>query len=78
MPGVPSQTKGVVYPREDNAGYDGDDSDCRGPDSSFLVVLIRKEVNPMRLWNTKATPKPDDPCPCGSGKPYKDCCGKGQ
>jgi preprotein translocase subunit SecA len=20
--------------------------------------------------------KPDDPCPCGSGKKYKDCCGK--
>ncbi|MEM1548274.1 MAG: SEC-C metal-binding domain-containing protein [Thermoproteota archaeon] len=21
-------------------------------------------------------PKPDDPCACGSGKKYKDCCGK--
>ncbi|MEM2088286.1 MAG: SEC-C metal-binding domain-containing protein [Thermoproteota archaeon] len=21
-------------------------------------------------------PKPDDPCTCGSGKKYKDCCGK--
>ncbi|MGQ9690752.1 MAG: SEC-C metal-binding domain-containing protein, partial [Thermoproteota archaeon] len=20
--------------------------------------------------------KPDDPCPCGSGEKYKDCCGK--
>jgi len=21
-------------------------------------------------------PKPNDKCPCGSGKKYKDCCGK--
>ncbi len=21
---------------------------------------------------------PNDPCPCGSGKKYKKCCGKGQ
>jgi uncharacterized protein YecA (UPF0149 family) len=28
----------------------------------------------------KAEDKPDrnDPCPCGSGKKYKKCCGKGQ
>ena len=32
----------------------------------------------MRLGNTKEAPKPDDPCPCGSGKAYKDCCGKGK
>ncbi|MBE0519942.1 SEC-C domain-containing protein [Candidatus Bathyarchaeota archaeon] len=24
----------------------------------------------------KKTTKPDDPCPCGSGEKYKDCCGK--
>jgi uncharacterized protein YecA (UPF0149 family) len=23
-------------------------------------------------------PKPNDKCPCGSGKLYKDCCGKGK
>ncbi|WP_423969268.1 SEC-C metal-binding domain-containing protein [Candidatus Binatus sp.] len=21
-------------------------------------------------------PNPSAPCPCGSGKPYRDCCGK--
>ncbi|MFQ5924460.1 MAG: SEC-C metal-binding domain-containing protein [Dehalococcoidia bacterium] len=26
----------------------------------------------------KEAPKPDDPCPCGSGKQYKDCCGMGK
>ncbi|MHB8383810.1 MAG: SEC-C metal-binding domain-containing protein [Candidatus Binataceae bacterium] len=23
-------------------------------------------------------PQPNDKCPCGSGKAYKDCCGKGK
>ncbi|WP_442886451.1 SEC-C metal-binding domain-containing protein [Candidatus Binatus sp.] len=23
-------------------------------------------------------PNPNDKCPCGSGKVYKDCCGKGK
>ncbi|MBI4345200.1 MAG: SEC-C metal-binding domain-containing protein [Candidatus Hydrothermarchaeota archaeon] len=26
----------------------------------------------MEAW---VEPKPDDPCPCGSGRKYKDCCG---
>ena len=26
--------------------------------------------------NQDATPDPDDPCPCGSGKKYRQCCGK--
>jgi hypothetical protein len=25
-----------------------------------------------------AMPNPNDKCPCGSGKAYKDCCGKQQ
>lgn len=36
MPGMQSQTKGIVHPREDNAGYDGDDRGCRGLDFNFL------------------------------------------
>ncbi|MBI2980543.1 MAG: SEC-C domain-containing protein [Chloroflexi bacterium] len=31
-----------------------------------------------RYGLNKKAPKPNDPCPCGSGKPYKDCCGKGK
>ncbi|PSR20011.1 MAG: hypothetical protein C7B45_17020 [Sulfobacillus acidophilus] len=23
-------------------------------------------------------PQPTDPCPCGSGKPYGECCGRHQ
>ncbi|MFZ3166953.1 MAG: SEC-C metal-binding domain-containing protein [Candidatus Methanoperedens sp.] len=25
---------------------------------------------------SKKTPAPNDACPCGSGKKFKDCCGK--
>lgn len=32
-----------------------------------------KEKTPSKKMNEI---KPDDPCPCGSGKKYKDCCGK--
>lgn len=30
-------------------------------------------VEPIR---TDAKPRRNDPCPCGSGKKYKHCCGK--
>ena len=35
---------------------------------------------PARTQPVKADPKVgrNDPCPCGSGKKYKNCCGKGQ
>ncbi|MBE3577740.1 MAG: SEC-C domain-containing protein [Limnochordales bacterium] len=28
------------------------------------------------MAGTKNRPRPNDPCPCGSGKRYGDCCGK--
>jgi uncharacterized protein YchJ len=33
------------------------------------------KVDPIR---TDATPNRNDPCPCGSGKKYKKCCGAGK
>jgi len=35
-----------------------------------------KHHEPIR--NTTAKAKPNDTCPCGSGKKYKKCCGRGQ
>ncbi|MBI4268089.1 MAG: SEC-C domain-containing protein [Chloroflexi bacterium] len=35
-------------------------------------------ICPLCMPTLKAAPKPNDPCPCGRGKPYKDCCGKGK
>lgn len=29
-----------------------------------------------KLAKGKKKTKPNDPCGCGSGKKYKDCCGK--
>ena len=28
----------------------------------------------MRIENMSAKPRRNDPCPCGSGKKYKNCC----
>jgi preprotein translocase subunit SecA len=32
---------------------------------------------PVEPIKTDTKPKRNDPCPCGSGKKYKQCCGKG-
>ncbi len=31
---------------------------------------------PVETIRGEAKPKRNDPCPCGSGKKYKQCCGK--
>jgi preprotein translocase subunit SecA len=31
---------------------------------------------PVETIRSDAKPKRNDPCPCGSGKKYKQCCGK--
>jgi uncharacterized protein YchJ len=30
----------------------------------------------LEVPNVATKPNPDAPCPCGSGKLYRDCCGK--
>jgi len=32
---------------------------------------------PVEQARAQDTPGRNDPCPCGSGKKYKKCCGKG-
>ena len=42
---------------------------------SLLVVIV--SVAPFHLsipYITKSSISRNDPCPCGSGKKYKDCC----
>lgn len=36
---------------------------------STMPIAPRTEVKPAKIY-------PNDPCPCGSGKKYKKCCGK--
>lgn len=38
---------------------------------------IEKEYKKSKTYIKEQTPKRNDPCPCGSGKKYKKCCGKG-
>lgn len=38
---------------------------------------IEKEYKKSKTYVKEQTPKRNDPCPCGSGKKYKKCCGKG-
>ena len=35
-----------------------------------------KVVGPPPIVNTEKKPEPNDPCPCGSGRKYKKCCGR--
>jgi SWIM/SEC-C metal-binding protein len=45
------------------------------PHKTEDIADVDKLLNPP--VRTKAAPKPgrNDPCPCGSGKKYKACCG---
>ena len=60
-------------------------------EANFIGNEVMKFFNNTRLWVTKGyTPEElnpttvikkekvgrNDPCPCGSGKKYKKCCGK--
>lgn len=57
----------------------------------FMLNSVGKYLKNIRLWKLKGSsineskipvidnkepPKRNDPCPCGSGKKYKDCCAK--
>ena len=38
--------------------------------------VLYKEQKNARTINVEKKVYPNDPCPCGSGKKYKKCCGK--
>jgi SEC-C motif len=41
-----------------------------------IGVAWPPDVKPASQRSPSATPRRNDPCPCGSGKKYKRCCGK--
>lgn len=46
------------------------------PDKPENIDDIQKlEADVKQLFNFKASPARNAPCPCGSGKQYKRCCG---
>ncbi|HOA84416.1 MAG TPA: SEC-C metal-binding domain-containing protein, partial [Bacillota bacterium] len=46
-----------------------------GFEGNRVPRTIRTTNTPIR---SAKRPGPNDPCPCGSGKKYKKCCGAGQ
>ncbi|MDE6757881.1 MAG: preprotein translocase subunit SecA [Clostridia bacterium] len=39
-------------------------------------IITNEEVNKTRTVIKEKKPRPNDKCPCGSGKKYKQCCGR--
>ena len=48
----------------------------RGEDASSVVSEANEAVSNARPVRTGPKVGRNDPCPCGSGKKYKQCCGK--
>ena len=50
-------------------------SSTRSSRSSFLLQRTRRSARGSRSGQSENKPGRNDPCPCGSGKKYKKCCG---
>ncbi len=46
------------------------------PDKPEDTADLERLLNPLKPKTVEKTPGRNDPCPCGSGKKYKKCCGK--
>jgi SWIM/SEC-C metal-binding protein len=42
------------------------------------ITDLERLLNPPLPTRVQPQPRRNDPCPCGSGKKYKRCCGSGQ
>jgi SWIM/SEC-C metal-binding protein len=45
------------------------------PDKPEDVSDLDRALNPLTPLQATQAPGRNDPCPCGSGKKYKKCCG---
>jgi SWIM/SEC-C metal-binding protein len=46
------------------------------PDKPEDITALKKLLKPAKPQKAKEKVGRNDPCPCGSGKKYKKCCGK--
>ena len=46
------------------------------PDKPEDISDVERLLNPSNPVKTERIANPNDPCPCGSGKKYKKCCGR--
>ena len=64
----------------DNRRFDKRFTDKKEKERSAKAALPTEEEGPLpppvEPIKGSATPGRNDPCPCGSGKKYKKCCGK--
>mgnify|MGYP002621349921 CR=1 FL=1 len=49
--------------------YALEDAECSSRRNYSGRIVKAPEVKPKKIY-------PNDPCPCGSGKKYKKCCGR--
>jgi SWIM/SEC-C metal-binding protein len=48
------------------------------PDQEEDISDFERLLHPQRPVKSEAAPGRNDPCPCGSGRKYKKCCGLSQ
>ncbi len=48
------------------------------PDQPEDISDVERLLNPPKPLKAVIEPGRNDPCPCGSGKKYKICCGAGR
>jgi len=48
------------------------------PHETEDISDLDRLLNPTTPARVQAQPGRNDPCPCGSGKKYKHCCGSGR
>ena len=74
--GADRELKNDLYNRLKNAGFENvydSDTYCKGQfRQDYMEALSSSKVFLMILSDNLR----NDPCPCGSGKKYKFCCGK--
>jgi preprotein translocase subunit SecA len=67
-PGQPARTPAGPMPRRENLGLAREEHGDKNGDELELVIPAARREAPKVGRN--------DPCPCGSGKKYKNCCGR--
>ncbi len=80
--GGPTDETGVVefsarY-RADNEEFEHVETALFGREESRWVYTGQKPAPSATVRYEKPQPGRNDPCPCGSGKKYKKCCGAGK
>lgn len=61
--------------------YQNKINQCQGEYNEYVLKYASENDEPLYFGETVVKEKkiyPNEPCPCGSGKKYKQCCGKGK